>query len=104
MVSINCDQAVHFRFSWLNIACFGHAMLITVLWILDFKFNVSILTGKIWLGLALTWFLWIPGAAFCGLRNLKNWVFTDIAALLILLPTYSTIYTFTVWAIWGFAP
>ena len=89
---------------WLNAACLVHAILITLLWILHFKFHISVLSGNIWLGLALMWFLWIPIAAFCGLRNLRNWVITEIAALLILLPTYSTIYTFTVWAIWGFAP
>ena len=89
---------------WLIAACFIHASLITLLWTLRFQFNVSILPGKIWLGLALMWVLWIPIAVLVERRNLKAWLITGVAGLLMLMPTYSTIYAFTVWAIWGFAP
>jgi hypothetical protein len=89
---------------WLNIACLLHAILITVLWILDFKFDIHILSAKIWLGIALMWLLWIPAAVLFRPRKLKHSLITGIAGILILMPTYSTIYTFTVWAVGGFAP
>ncbi len=101
MISTNSHT---FPSRWLNVACLLHAVLITVLWILDFKFNVHILSSKFWLGIALMWMLWVPVAALVRPRNLKNWLITGIAGILILTPTFSTIYTFTVWAVEGFAP
>ena len=104
MVPIAAIKMRTLHSGWLYVACLVHAVLITVLWVLDFRFNVHILSSKVWLGLALMWMLWLPVASLFGLRNLKKWLITGAAGFLILLPTYSTIYTFTVWAVEGFAP
>jgi hypothetical protein len=104
VVPVISTKSDSFALGWLNVACLLHAILITVLWILDFKFNIHILSAKIWLAIALMWLLWIPGAALFRPRKLKDSLITGIAGILILMPTYSTLYTFTVWAAGGFAP
>ena len=63
VVQVISTKSNAFRFGWLNVACLFHAILITVLWILDFQFNIHILSGKIWLGIALIWLLWVRGRA-----------------------------------------
>jgi cell division protein FtsW (lipid II flippase) len=85
-------------------ACIVHAIGITVSWVLVFKFDVEIVSAKIWAVMALVWLLWLFVVALSPSRNLKKWIAAVIASSLILAPTVPTLYTFVVWTIEGFAP
>ena len=85
-------------------ACIVHAIGITVSWVLVFKFDVEIVSAKIWAVIALMWLLWLVVVALSPSRNLRKWIAAVIASSLILAPTVPTLYTFVVWTIEGFAP
>ena len=85
-------------------SCLLHAVLVTTLWVLVFRFDVTIISGKIWAVIALAWPLWFLVLALASRRDLKNWGFAAIAGVLILSPIFPTLYAFVVWTIEGFAP
>jgi hypothetical protein len=84
--------------------CLLHAILATLLWVLVFKFGVEMISGKLWAGMTTVWLLWLLFIAFSPRKHLKMWILAVVASSLILAPTYSTLYTFLVWTIEGFAP
>jgi hypothetical protein len=84
--------------------CIAHAIGITVSWVLVFKFDVELVSAKIWAMIAMMWPLWLVVVTLSPSRNLKKWMAAVIASGLILAPTVPTLYTFVVWTIEGFAP
>jgi hypothetical protein len=92
------------RLDWLVVGCLIHAGLVTALWLLVFKFEVEVLSGKIWMMLAMTWLLW-PICALVSPRGVwKKRAIAGFVGILILAPTIPTLYTFIVWTVEGFAP
>jgi hypothetical protein len=89
---------------WLAIGCLIHAGLITVLWLLVFKFEVEVLPGKIWMVVAMTWLLWLVSSLLSPRDALKRRAIAGLVGILILAPTIPTLYTFIVWTVQGFAP
>jgi len=92
------------EWSWPKLGCLLHAILILGIWVLVFKFNLDVMPGKVWMGLALVWFVWLVVAVMSKRENRMRWVFVIAIGVLLLSPTISTLYTFTVWSIEGFAP
>jgi hypothetical protein len=92
------------RSDWIIAGWFIHACLVTVLWLLVFKFEVDVFSAKIWMVFALTWLLW-PLCAFISPRvTWKKWIATAVVGIVVLAPTIPTLYTFIVWTAEGFAP
>ena len=85
-------------------ACLLHAILITALWVFVFGFDVEIISGKLWAGMALIWLLWLVVGALSPSMYRRKWMITFIASILILVPTLPTLYAFVVWTIEGFSP
>lgn len=92
------------RFAWPLAVCVLHALAITAVWITVFKFELDVMPGKYWLALSLSWFLWPLSIAFAKGEDRTHWIVSTVLGLLILVPTFSTTYTFVVWAVEGFAP
>lgn len=97
-------KSLFIGWSWLKLGCLLHAILILGIWVLVFKFNLDVLPGKVWMGLAFAWPAWLVAAAMSKRENRMRWVFVIAIGVLLLSPTISTLYTFTVWSIEGFAP
>jgi hypothetical protein len=93
-----------FRFAWPLVVCDLHALIVTVIWILVFQFELDVMPGKYWMVLSLSWFLWLLSIVFAGGENRMRWIVSAGIGALILVPTFSTTYTFIVWAVEGFAP
>ena len=92
-----------FRLDWLIVGCLLHAGLVTALWLLVFKFEVEVLSGKIWMTLAMTWLLWVVCALVSPPEMLKKRAIAGFVGILILAPTIPTVFTFIVWTVEGFA-
>lgn len=85
-------------------ACLLHAILITALWVLVFGFDVEVVPGKFWGGMALIWLLWVAVGTLSPSTYRRKWMITFIASIVILAPTLPTLYAFVVWTIEGFSP
>jgi hypothetical protein len=92
------------RLDWLIVGCLAHASIVTALWLLFFKFEIEVLSGKIWMTLALTWLLWPVYASISQPEMLKKRAIAGFVGILILAPTVPTVFTFIAWTIEGFAP
>jgi hypothetical protein len=88
----------------LALGCLAHAIAVTAEWILEFVLDLDLVPGKIWLIAALLWPLWVVPFLLSSPTMTKRWVLFGGTGLLILTPTLSTIYTYSAWAIGGFAP
>lgn len=91
------------RSPWSIGACLAHATAITALWILVFTFDFNLLPSRIWMILGLTWIVWLVAAAVAPLETRRKWILTVVIGVLIQVPAISTLYTFLVWWIEGFA-
>jgi hypothetical protein len=81
-----------------------HALAITAIWAAMFYADIAVLSGPIWLVFAWLWLTW-PVSLVVARRNIgRLTVAAVVASAVILLPTITTMYTFTVWSIGGFAP
>lgn len=89
---------------WLVAACLGHALIVTVLWVLVFKFDIDLIPAKVWTVLGLAWPLWVIAVFFSPRPTVRNWVIALVAGIVILVPSIPTLYTFAAWTIGGFAP
>jgi hypothetical protein len=89
---------------WLVAGCLIHAGLVTVLWLSVFKFEVDIVSAKIWMAFALIWLLW-PLCVFISPRETwRKWTTAVGVGIVVLAPTVPTLYTFISWTVEGFAP
>ena len=88
----------------LRIVCVLHALFVSSIWMLVFKFEIDVLSGRVWLVIALSWLLWISQIVFPFRAKRMDWVATVLVGFVLLVPTVSTQYTFLAWAIEGFAP
>ena len=89
---------------WLIAACLGHALVVTLLWILMFKFDIELIPGKIWMGLGLAWPLWVFAALLVPRGTIKTLAVALVLGIVVLIPSIPTLYTFVDWTISGFAP
>ena len=104
MVSVTAKIRETLYSPWAIVACLLHAAIASGIWVLMFMFDVDILSGKAWMVLTLVWVVWV-GAPIISPKAIKmRWTLTIAAGLLLLAPTISTLYTFIIWGIWGFAP
>ena len=89
---------------WGHVACVLHAVMISSTWYLMFVLDRDVVTTRVWVALACTWPLWTVAFALPGRSRRIGWALTLAVGLVILFPTFSTLYSFAVWQIEGFAP
>jgi hypothetical protein len=82
----------------------SHAFLVCAIWILVFKLDRDVISGKPWMVLTLAWFLWLSAIALARRQDRIQWIMVIAIGSLLLAPTIPTLFTFVVWSIKGFAP
>jgi len=81
-----------------------HAVLILLLWVGMFKFDFDAVPGRAWLILFLLWLIWPLVLLLHPERSAVRVLVPCLVGIALLAPCLSTAWTFTVWAIGGFAP
>ena len=81
-----------------------HAVVVLVLWLVEFVGDIHVIPARWWLTVAWVWLVWPVLLVLHPGRTLKRVAVTLGIGAVLLLPCASTIFTFTVWAIEGFAP
>lgn len=81
-----------------------HALLILLAWLAAFVFDTPVTNARVWLVVAWLWIVWIFALAPRFKRDGKLIIGTAVICAAFFWPTASTIYSFTIWAINGFAP
>jgi len=87
-----------------RVGCIVHACAVTGSWYVLFMQDKDIVSVRTWTLLAAIWPLWILALVFPDRVQRLRWLAVLIVGLIILTPTYSTLYSFLVWRIGGFAP
>lgn len=87
------------------LAVIAHAILLAAWWWAAIYADIDLpsVAGRVWLPFALAWIAWPIFAVAKYRRSPAVWVAVVVGAALI-APTVSTIYVFSVWSIFGFAP
>jgi hypothetical protein len=92
------------RRMWTQVLCIVHAFIVSAIWYVMFMLDRDIVKVRTWVALAILWLVWIFSVAFPGRTRRLRWVAVLSLGTIILSPTFSTLYTFAVWSIGGFAP
>jgi uncharacterized membrane protein YGL010W len=92
------------QYKILGALAVAHAALVLLLWLAVFYAEIDVLSGRAWLALVWLWLLWPLALAFHPRRSLKRFVVPTIVGVAVLAPCIPTAYTFTSWAVFGFAP
>jgi hypothetical protein len=91
-------------FRALTVGAVVHALVVLAFWAAEFIADLHVISARWWLALAWLWLIWPVVLAFHPARTWKSVAIALGVGIALLLPCVSTIYTFTVWAIEGFAP
>ena len=89
---------------WTRTACVIHATVVTWIWYVIFMLDKDVVTVRLWIVMVIVWPLWIVSIIFPGKSRRLHWLVTLGLGLIILSPTFSTLYSFAAWRIGGFAP
>lgn len=81
-----------------------HALSVLLAWIAAFVYDAPMINARAWLVVAWLWVAWIFVLALRLRQDAKLVAATAVICVVLLWPTASTIYSFTMWAIEGFAP
>ena len=88
----------------ISVGAAVHAVAVTAIWAAMFYSDVAVLSGRTWLTLAWAWVIWPASLMLLRRHIARLTVGVVVVSALVLLPTVSTIFTFTVWSTRGFAP
>lgn len=91
-------------FRTLAVVAIVHALLVALLWVGEFYFDVTVLPARVWLVLAWSWLIWPVALLLHPDRSPLRVFVPCLIGIALLAPCLSTVWTFTVWAIGGFAP
>jgi hypothetical protein len=69
-----------------------------------FLLDKDVIATRVWIGMAAGWLLWFIAIGFSGRSRRLAWCVTLVVGLVVLAPTFSTLYSFAVWQLKGFAP
>jgi len=92
------------QYKILGTLAIAHAALVLLVWLAVFYAELDVLSGRIWLALVWLWLFWPLALAFHPRRSLQRFVVPTILGVVFLAPCIPTAYTFTAWAVFGFAP
>ena len=89
---------------WPQILCVIHALVVTGIWYVMFMLDKDIVKVSTWIAVAVLWLGWIFSIALPGKTRRLRWFAVLSVCAVILSPTFSTLYSFVVWSVGGFAP
>jgi len=81
-----------------------HAALVTVLWWFMIYADQKLIPVRLWFALGWAWIIWPIGMVIAWSRASRLTVASTVAGAAVIAPAVSTIYSFTVWLVGGFAP
>ena len=89
----------------IAIAALTHALLLLAWWwaAIYAAIDTPLVNGRVWLIGAWAWLGW-PIYALIRARASRPTLAAVVVGAALIAPTTPTIYAFTSWAIWGFAP
>ena len=79
-------------------------MVVLAVWVALFIADRNLVPVKIWLALFWLWFVWPAALLLSPGHSFRQAAMPIAVGAAILAPCVSVIYTFSVWAIQGFAP
>ena len=82
----------------------AHALVVLIVWVAAFIFDAQVVNARVWLAAAWIWAVWLFVLGWRLKRDTKLIVATLVICVALFVPSVSTIYSFTIWAIEGFAP
>lgn len=88
----------------LHFGMVAHALGVLITWIVLIEFDVDIMPARVWLIIAWLWLAWPAALLLHPPRFSPSLLFPLAISIALLSPCVSTIYAFTSWIIWGFAP
>ena len=91
-------------FRTLAVSAVVHAAVVLAIWLAQFAGDLYVIPARWWLGLAWLWIVWPVLLVLHPARTTKRVLVPLAIGVVLLLPCASTIFTFTVWAVEGFAP
>ena len=84
-------------------SCVIHALAVLAFWTALFVVNLDLIPGNVWLALAWLWLIWPIVLALHPGRTLKRIAWPVLVAIGLLVPCVPVVFTFTLWAVQGFA-
>lgn len=81
-----------------------HALFILFAWLAAFVLDAPVINARVWLIVAWLWLVWVFVLIPRLKRDAKLAIWTIVICAALFVPSASTIYSFTSWAINGFAP
>ena len=91
-------------FRALAAASVVHALVVALLWAGKFHFDIPIVPARAWLGLAWGWLIWPVVLLLHRDRSPFRVLVPSLIGVALLGPCLSTVWSFTTWALGGFAP
>jgi len=104
MPAADVDPSARSDQTALAAVAIGHAVLVLCVWGGMIYFDLSIISAGAWLALFWSWLIWPVAFLAKSRRSLRGGLAPCVVGVVLLVPCLSTAWTFTLWAIEGFAP
>ncbi len=104
MLASATQSAPRANFRYLAAGAVVHAALIAVLWGGEVYLDISVIPGRAWLIFSWLWHVWPVVLLLHPERSLLRVLVPSLIGLGLLAPCLTTIWSFTAWAVGGFAP
>jgi hypothetical protein len=104
MLATVTQRAPRISYRTLAAIVIAHASLVFLLWAAAFYFNFAVVSARVWLVFSWLWLIWPLVLLAHPSRSASRVLMPSFIGLGLLAPCLSTIWSFTVWAIAGFAP
>jgi hypothetical protein len=92
------------RFRALSAGTIVHASIVLLLWLGVFYADLEIISGRWWLLLVWLWLIWPPLLVLHPVQTVKRVAVPVAVGLALMIPCIPTAFSFTAWALGGFAP
>jgi hypothetical protein len=91
---------------YLALAAMGviHALIVLAIWAATFLGHLDAISGKVWVGFAWLWLIWPVMLLLYPERTILRVIVPVTISAALLAPCVPVLFTFTVWAVQGFAP
>lgn len=81
-----------------------HALIVLLVWLSVFYFDLDLVSGQWWLLLFWSWPVWSLLLILHPVRSFKRVAVPVSIGIALLVPCIPTAFAFTVWTLGGFAP
>jgi hypothetical protein len=81
----------------------AHALLVLLVWVGWFYFNVGVVSARTWVTLCWLWLIWPMLLMLLPGRTARRVFVPLLIGIALLAPCLSTLWSFAVWTLGGFA-